>query len=145
MKNLLLIALSFFTLNAMSQEHQNGERRAKAKKIAKEMSAEDMASLKSKKMTLHLDLSEAQQKQVYNLILGEAQHRKQKMTERKAKKENKKELSKDDYVKLQNERLDQQIAFKAKMKTILTEAQYEKFEKMKPKKRRKKGKRKERK
>jgi hypothetical protein len=41
---------------------------------------------------------------------------------------------------MQNHKLDQQIAMKREMKTILTPEQYAKFEKMRPRKQRRKGK-----
>lgn len=132
MKSLILIAICLFTLNGIAQEHEPREMRKKMEKIRSEMTAEDIAGLKTKKMTLRLDLTEVQQKKAYDLVLAEAEQRKTMKAKHKAYKEGKKELTKNDFVTTQNERLDRKIAFKAEMKTILTDEQYEKFDKMKP-------------
>jgi len=109
--------------------------------LRKQMTPNDIADLKSKKLTLKLDLTDAQQKKVHALILNQVKARKALKNERKAKDGEKKEKpSKDDIVKMQNRRLDQQIAMKRKMKTILTAEQYAKFEKMKPRKNKKRRK-----
>ena len=103
--------------------------------MMKDLTPEQMATLKTKKMTLALDLSESQQKKIYNLSLKGAKDRKAKMEARKETMKNnngkRPELSSDEKYKRANERLDQQIAMKKELSTILTKEQLEKMEQMK--------------
>ncbi|MEH6535432.1 MAG: hypothetical protein V7719_03495 [Psychroserpens sp.] len=152
MKKLILITLAFVTLQAVAQDKRKGHIKddKQSREMIKDLSAEEIATLGSKKMTLALDLSKKQQAQVKEILLEQATTRKQKMEERKKKveKEDAKKPSKEERVKMMNVRLDDKIAIKQKMKTILTAEQYKKFEKMSAKrnrkhegKQRKKGKR----
>lgn len=146
MKKLLVIALALFTLNGLAQEKRKGSSDRKEKmSLRKDMTPSDIADLKSKKLTLKLDLTDAQQKKVHQLILKQAETN---QSLRKAHKddngEKRERPSKEELVKMQNHKLDQMIALKREMKTILTAEQYVKFEKMDPKKRKQKGKRKKR-
>ena len=127
MKNIVLIAIAFLTLNATAQEHKKDKKRARAE-MMKDYTAEEQATLQTKKMTLALDLSEAQQKDIYALNLANAKERKAKMKEREAKKGEK--PSKEERYKMQNEMLDKKIAMKKKMKQILNDEQFAKWEKM---------------
>jgi len=143
MKRLVIIALTLVTLNGFAQQKGKkkigGENRSELKK---EMTPNDIADLKSKKLTLKLDLTDAQQKEVRLLIFEQAKTRDVLRKEHQAKIGDKKEKpSKDEFVKKQNQKLDQQIEMKREMKAILNAEQYAKFEKMKPRKRNKRGKR----
>jgi len=132
MKKLIIIAVAFLALQATAQG-QKKERVNKQEKHQKMMnlSAEEMATLQTKKMTLHLDLSESQQAEIQKLNLENATKRKAMMEARKAKKEsgNTEKPSKEERLKMINAKLDHQIANKAKMKEILNEEQYAKWEK----------------
>ena len=55
-----------------------------------------MAELQTKKMTLHLDLTEDQMQQVLEINKQHVVERKQKMKEHKALKQSEKELSSDE-------------------------------------------------
>lgn len=94
------------------------------------MTVEQKTTLAVKKMTLKLDLTPNQVQQVKPLLLQKIQDRKLMHEKRKAIKKSDKKLSANEQYKIANERLDKQIAFKASMKRILNEKQYEKFEKM---------------
>jgi hypothetical protein len=96
----------------------------------KDLTPDEIATLRTKKMTLHLDLNEAQQNKIQALFLEEAKLRKAKMEDRKAIKENSetKTFTKEDKFKMMNERLDHQIEMKQKMKSILNAEQFEKWE-----------------
>ncbi len=96
----------------------------------KDLSTEQMATLQTKKMTLALDLNEEQQRKMKSLLATHIAARKAKMETHKAKKENGEKLSADEKYTLQVARLDAQIAHKQELKTLLTEAQYNKWEKM---------------
>jgi len=142
MKQLTLVLLSVITLSSFAQE--KSKKHEKMAQIRHEMTPEDIAGIKTKKLVLHLDLSEAQQDQVYNLMLVKTAEEKALRDKRKAKKEDKAQITKDDYIKMQNDQLDRQIAFKREMKAILTNEQYAKFEKIKPRRHRKKHQRRQR-
>lgn len=142
MKKIAIILIALVTLQVTAQEKkrelkQDGQR--ERMETMKDLTPEETATLQTKKMTLHLDLNEAQQNKVQALFLEEAKFRKAKMEERKAIKENSdmKTFTKEDKVKMMNERLDHQIEMKQKMKSILNAEQYEKWEasmgKMEPK------------
>ena len=121
----MLLCMVGLTANA-----QRGEKEPRQE--MKNLTAEQMATLQTKKMTLALDLNESQQTKVLALNLERAKARKAKMEEHKALKEGderKKPTSEERYA-MQNARLDQMIAQKSKMKTILSAEQYEKWEKM---------------
>lgn len=143
MKKLLVIAIALFTLNGVAQEKKKKQTDRKAgSELRKQMTASDIAELKAKKMTLKLDLTDAQQKKAHTIFLTEAKVNDELRKEHRAAKGEKKEKpSKDEFVKIQNHRLDQQIKVKREMKVILTPEQYAKFEKMKPRQPRQKGKR----
>jgi hypothetical protein len=132
MKKLILIAIAFIGLQATGQQQRkqgphNGERGEKMMNL----SAEEMATLQTKKMILHLDLNESQQKEIQKINLENATMRKAHMAERQAKKEAGEvaKPSKEDKVKMMNAMLDHKIEMKAKMKTILNEEQFDKWEK----------------
>ncbi len=91
-----------------------------------QLTPEQMATLQTKKMTLALDLSSAQQKQIQEFHLENAKLRKEKMEAVKGKR---KDLSSEERYAHQNERLDHMIAQKEKMKKILNEDQFSKWEK----------------
>lgn len=132
MKKLLIALVTLLALQVSAQEHKkkNHDNKERAMKRMN-LSAEEMATLQTKKMTLHLDLSESQQSEVYNLNLKSAEARKAYFKARKAKKEsgNTEKPSKEERLKMTNTKLDHQIATKRKMKEILNEEQYAKWEK----------------
>jgi hypothetical protein len=127
MKNAVLIVL--LLVGATSVAQQDGKRQREGRQ---DLTPEQTATLQTKKMTLALDLTSAQQSQIQALNLENAKMRQSRMAEYKAKKEGseKKEVSSEERFALQNERLDHQIAQKEKMKSILSQEQYEKWEKM---------------
>ncbi|WJJ96307.1 hypothetical protein [Algibacter luteus] len=132
MKKILIIAVALLALQVTAQQ-QNKERGNRGERANKMMnlSAEEIATLQTKKMTLHLDLTESQQKEVMKINLDNATKRKEMMAARKAKKESgeaKKPTDEERY-KMANAKLDHKIAMKAKMKKILNDEQYAKWEK----------------
>lgn len=136
MKKLVFIALAFITLQATAQEHRRGHRDGQRKGERKthalrQLSPEQLAEVQTKRMTLRLDLSENQQKEVQKLVLQQAKERKEKIEAFKKSRtdENAKRPTKEKRLELLNERLDNQIAMKRKMKNILNEEQYQKWQK----------------
>ncbi|MDG1730668.1 MAG: hypothetical protein P8K68_02390 [Algibacter sp.] len=132
MKKLLIIAVALLALQATGQEQkrENQKRGERVQKI-KNLSAEDMATLQTKKMTLFLDLNDSQQAKIKKINLENATKRKAMMAERKAKKESAdaQKPTQEERLKMVNASLDHKIAMKAKMKDILNEEQYTKWEK----------------
>ena len=132
MKKLIIIAVALLALQVTAQE-QKKERQNKQDRSHKMMnlSAEDMATLQTKKMTLSLDLNESQQAKIQKINLENATKRKAMMAERKAKKESgtAQKPTQEQRVKMANAKLDNKIATKAKMKKVLNEEQYAKWEK----------------
>lgn len=120
----MLIAIAFLTLNALAQDKHN------RKNEFKNLSAEEVATLQTKNLTLQLDLTESQQTAVKSLVLKEAKYREQKKAEREEKKKNDdfKKPTKEERYAMANDRLDRQIEMKKQMKAILNAAQYEKWE-----------------
>ncbi|WP_299549416.1 hypothetical protein [Seonamhaeicola sp.] len=134
MKRLILIALAFVSVQAFAQPNQGQKNKERAHKMHN-LSPEEAATLQTKKLTLHLDLNEKQQAEVKAILLANATARKAKMEEMKAKKESGElqKPTKEQRLEMANARLDHQIAMKAKMKKILNEEQYAKWEKVQAK------------
>ena len=133
----LLMLIAFTTQAQTKQDRKNdrSERMERRGDRAANMDPEAMASVKAKKMTLVLDLSDKQEAQVEQVLMENAMKRKAAMVN----KSNRKTLSKEEKLSLAEARLDQRIAVKRAFKDILNDEQYEKFEKMSHK--RKRGKR----
>ncbi|MDO6596074.1 hypothetical protein Q4512_04050 [Oceanihabitans sp. 2_MG-2023] len=131
MKKLLIIALALVTIQVSAQDKKERKHRGA------DLAPEEMAQLQTKKMTLDLDLTEAQQKEIGVLNLENAKARKAKMEARKSRKESDEKPSKEEMLKMQNDRLDAQIATKQKMKSILNAEQYAKWEKQQGKRKHK--------
>mgnify|MGYP007079446369 CR=1 FL=1 len=124
MKRVLIMAMALISLHTIAQEKEETKR--------SEYTPEQRATLQTKRMTLALDLSAAQQEQVQNLHLNQAKLHEDKREERKARKaseEAKKPTSEERYA-MRTARLDQQIAHKAEMKKVLSAEQYERWEKI---------------
>lgn len=141
MKSLVVIAIAFSTLSVNAQERRQ-ERKGNdhKKEIMKDLTPEEVANLKTKKLRLKLDLTDMQQKKVESILLEQAVERQNKRKAHQNKKE-KDKPSKEEFLKMQNARLDSEIEMKQKMKDILTEEQYAKFEKMKPRRHQRRDKR----
>ena len=133
MKKLMMM---FLVLATVSMSAQRGPRSGEERR-GNDMTAEQVATLSTKKMTLALALDDNQSKKVYTVLLDQAKDRKAMQAERKANKE-KPELTKEQRYAMQNERLDKQIAMQEKMQSILSEDQFKQFKKMNAKR---KGKR----
>lgn len=119
-----LLMLSVTAFAQKSEKHRRGD--------MQQMTAAQMATLKTKKMTLALDLTKDQQTKIQALNLENAEHFKTKTEARKARR-NSGETGKpsaDDRFERKNQQLNRMIAQKEKMKKILSDEQYERWEKM---------------
>lgn len=127
----LVVAVSFQT-NAQERkrQHRQGEN----------LTAEQIATLASKKMTLGLDLTASQEKQVFKLLEAQAQDRIEMRTQRQEMRKNNERPSEEDKYNFKVAQLDKQIAFKTEMKKVLNDEQYEKWGKIMARKNHQKGK-----
>ena len=120
MKSLVTITLLLTGLVGMSQHRPHDRGHA-------DLTPEQMATIKTKKMTLSLDLNEKQRTEVQEIHLEQAELRLAKKEERKAREE---KPTADERYAAMNERLDRQIEIKAQMKEILNKDQYAKWEEL---------------
>jgi len=127
MKKIIIGCMLLATVGVMAQRGEGHDRAG-----MKDLSAEQIGELQSKKATLALDLNDSQQAQMKALFIEEAKMRKTKMEERKAARESgeSKKLTADERYEKANERLDHQIAKKEAVKNILNDEQFEKWKKM---------------
>ena len=118
-KILLLSLLSIVSFNSFSQNRKQLGNKLKS------FSAEQIATLQTKKMTLSLDLNLKQQNEIFNVFIEEIEFKKTKRGEINERKNNSKEgLSSEEIFNMMNEKLDHQIALNNKMKTILNKDQF---------------------
>jgi len=125
MKKVILLVALVVGFTAMAQKGERGNRGD-----FKNMSAEQMATLQTKQMTLDLNLTASQQSKIQALNLDNATKRKAKMEERKALKEatERPARTSDEHYAMRAERLDAAIAHKAELKKILSTEQFEQWE-----------------
>lgn len=115
----VMVALIAFNLNA--QEQRRGDK--------DKYSPEQIATLRTNRLALDLDLTEAQKKEVYKLHLKNAKKRQNKLdTRKKGEGKRFKDLSAEERFNKENGRLENQIANKKEMKRILNKDQFEKWE-----------------
>ena len=125
MKNVVFSIALLVGCSLAAQTSQKPPKEEMRKERIKEWSPEQHATLRTKKMTLHLDLSEEQQNKVYNLELKNAKNRKA-LKDKQVKKQ---EVSSEELFNRKNEQLTQKIALKKEYQNILTKEQFEKWEK----------------
>lgn len=118
MKKLVLTLLLVLPLSLMAQApHQKEEK----------MTTEQQAVLRAKTLRLHLDLTDAQETQLKKVFQSQMEsikaHRKKAMAERLSQYDRKLHF------------LDNQLALKEQLKSILTKDQYEKWSRVQGKKR----------
>ena len=120
---LVLVVAFTFSAQAQKKKYKKGD--------FEKLTSEQKATLSVKKMALALDLSDAQQRQVKPIIKQQIEERKAAYEKMKAAKKAGKKPTADQRFKMQNARLDKQLAFQNRMKRILNGEQFEKFKKMK--------------
>lgn len=131
MKLLFLMVVILMTVQTFSFA-QNGQRpnQSQNNRSMEQYTPEEAAAVQTKRMTLLLDLNANQQAQVQKILLENAKERQALREANQAKNQSGEwtKPTKEDRLAMQNAMLDRQIAMKAKMKSILTEAQFEKWE-----------------
>ena len=111
---------------------QRDAHRGQRGEFRQDLTVEQLATLKTKKMTLALDLNKKQQEAIFEFNMANAQFRKEKMEERKANKtsgERSRPTSEERY-SMENARLDRMIAQQQELKKILTDEQFDQWKKM---------------
>ena len=113
-----LVLLALLTVNAFGQEQQRKNNRF-------DLAPDQIAELQTKKMVLHLDLSEKQQHQILKINKRNAIDRKRNIEEHKILREKGQKPISHEFANRMNVRLDKQIAHQKEMKNILNEKQFE--------------------
>lgn len=124
MKTWILAVVLAIGINAGAQERKQRHEHVK-------MNPEQRTELQVKQMTLALDLSDKQMADIKTLMLDRNKKTEDFRIKRKTDKEAGKKLTGDEKFQLKSKMLDNRITMKREMKKILTEGQYEKWEKMK--------------
>ncbi len=132
----LLIVL-LFALPAISQQREYREKRERKDRIEqkknhlKDLTADQIAILHTKKMAIALDLNEGQKRELLKLNKELASERKERRDLLKKKRENGEQPTKEERFEHANERLDKQYEVLQKMKKILNKDQFEEWRKHK--------------
>lgn len=119
MKKVFLILTLVLSLLTFAQEKKGA---------VEKMSPEQQSILLVKKMTLSLDLNQKQQEEIKALLLERTQKKAAHQLAQKAKKEKGEKPTATEKFEKQSQLLDAQIEFKAKMKKILSEEQFKKWD-----------------
>lgn len=125
MKKLIVFALLSLTLSGIAQEKKNQMNSERP-----EFTAQQKNELQLKKLTLELDLTAKQQKEMAEIIEKQQIKREKMRAEIKNKRADNKKLTADEKFVLKNQMLDERIAHKNEMKKVLTPEQIEKWEEM---------------
>jgi len=131
MKKLIAVALLFVGMTGFAQEKISKEDRKGQRAEMTKLSPEQRNQLRLKELTLELDLTASQQKEMAKIIAEQDVKRDAMKAEMKAKKEAGKKPTTDEIFVMKNKMLDEKIAMKEKVKKVLTPEQVEKWEKMK--------------
>ena len=126
MKNILLPFVFMFALVSVQAQKRGYDRQNDRQALAANIAPEQLATMKAQKMTLALDLTDKQQKEVEAVLATNiAERQANKLT-----KEEFKVLSTDEKMAMKQKSMDQKIATKRAFKKIMNEEQYSQFEKM---------------
>ena len=129
MKKIIVLALLIVGTTIVAQE-RNRKHQGNA---MEQFTPEQQSQLMLKKMTLELDLSEAQQKEMTTFISDKIAKKEVHKAERKAMKEKGVRPTNDERFGMAMKMLDEQIATKKSMQKILNAKQFEKWTSMKEK------------
>lgn len=127
MKNVVMAVLMLVGVSGFAQEKERGEKRNRDRV---ELTPEQRNELRLKEMTLKLDLNASQQKEIAKIISEQQANRTAAREEMKANRDKNAKPSADEVYARQIKMLDEQIATKEKLKKVLSDSQFEKWEKM---------------
>ena len=116
----LLALLICFSLTTNAQKKQ-------LFKNKKRLTTEQLTTLKVKKMTLELELSEIQQNKLTPVIKELISERSAQLDKKRELKNDVKKINPNERYQMANKILDRKIMFQKEMRTILNEEQFKKF------------------
>lgn len=119
MKKLLIAIVMLGALTSFAQERKTDQDK---------LTPEQRVELQVKKMTLDLDLNDKQQKDIKKLLTEQAKKREEGKAKREAMKKVGTKPTSEERFAMKSKMMDEQIAFKAEIKKILSEKQMEKWE-----------------
>ena len=123
--SLLALFISFsLTINAQKKQFFKNK---------KSLTTEQLTTLKVKKMTLELELSEVQQKKLTPFITKQISERKIEADRMRESKNEVKNIDASNRYQMANKILDRKIMFQKEMRTILNEEQFKKFKRLEKK------------
>lgn len=129
MKNFLLAGILLAGIAATAQERPEVKGSSDKAKF-EQMSPKQRADLSLKEMTLKLDLTESQQKEFAKIISEKQATFEKRKAERKEAKTTRATMTPEQRYEMKSKMLDEKIAMKARVKAILNEKQFEKWEKI---------------
>ncbi len=132
MKKMIAMAILMSGMMSFAQEKPQAPRDEKVKR--EQFTPEQRSELKLKELTLKLDLSASQQKEMAKLLADTEAKKEAARAEMKKAKESGKKPTADERFQKRSKMLDEQIAMKDRIKKILNPEQMEKWEKMKDEK-----------
>ena len=94
------------------------------------LTIEQQVTIKVKKMTLELELTEAQQNKLTPVLTKHITERKAQLDKRKKGKGEEKKIEANNRFQIANKILDRKIIFQKEMKTILNEEQFNRFKEL---------------
>ena len=110
-------------------------------KNKKRLTTEQLTTLKVKKMTLELELSEIQQNKLTPVIKELISERSAQLDKKRESKNEVKNIDASNRYQMANKTLDRKIMFQKEMRTILNEEQFKKFKRLEKKRHQKMKKR----
>ena len=117
--SLLALFICFsFTINAQKKQFFKNKKR---------LTTEQLTTLKVKKMTLELELSEIQQNKLTPVIKELISERSAQLDKKRELKNDVKKINPNERYQMANKILDRKIMFQKEMRTILNEEQFKKF------------------
>ncbi|MBD3583386.1 hypothetical protein [Flavobacterium selenitireducens] len=126
MKNVVMAALLLAGTIGFSQEKPETVKRQP--KV--ELTAQQRNDLRVKELTLKLDLTASQQKQMATIIADQEKSRSEMKVKMKEKRDQKITPTADEVYAMRSKKLDAQIENRAKMKKLLNADQFAKWEKI---------------
>ncbi len=127
MKKAMIILMAFTTF-AITAQNKTSEKKEQRKEMKENFTPEQKAELRTKKMTLALDLNSSQQNKVKQLFVDMAKNKPEYSR-------NRSEMTSAQKFEAKNAMMDRQIAMNKQLKEILTEEQYAKWEQYRQNKR----------
>lgn len=136
MKKIVMIAIAMIAISATAQEKEKMDRKTAMKEkmeARKNMTPEEATNAQTERMAKHLDLSENQKKQVHQMLSEQAAERKAKREafEKNKGKNEKPALTDEQKEQLKKERKAKKEETDAKLKEILSEEQFTKYQALK--------------